>query len=67
MILSVNVSPPLTVTGLLFVMSIKPIVNIKNINKVALPSVDMVVFVEVVVGKGGDVDELVVTDELTFW
>ena len=61
-----NISPPLTVTGLLVIMSIKPSMNIKNINEVALPSVDMVVFMEVVVGKGDDVAELVVTDELTF-
>ena len=61
-----NISPPLTVTGLLVIMSIKPSINIKNINEVALPSVDMVVFMEVVVGKGDDVAELVVTDELTF-
>ena len=38
-----NISPPLTVTGLLVIMSIKPSMNIKNINEVALPSSDMVV------------------------
>ena len=51
-----NISPHLTVTGQLVIMSTKPSINIKNINEVALPSVDMVVFFfVVVVGKGDDV------------